>query len=212
MRSLLPPTVLILLTLSSGLIHGRLSGRWGQAEILASAGKRLNALPKRDLGDWRLVEEQPFEESVIAMLECTGHTARVYENRKTGGRVTMFVIVGPHGPTVAHTPDICYSSREYDIHREREKRGLKSPDGKRHTFWVMTMKSKSEVDPHFLRVWYAWSDGELWSAKDHPRWDYLGTPRLYKIQLAARIPEEDSADPIESFLASFLPELQEKMK
>ena len=212
MKLLITTSTLILLTLSSGLIHGRLAGRWGQAEILESAGKRLNALPKRDLGDWRLVAEQPFEDSVIAMLECSGQTSRVYRNAMTGSEVTMFVIVGPHGPTVAHTPDICYSSRAYDIHREREKRVFKSSDGKRHTFWVMTMKSKSEVDPHFLRVWYGWSDGELWSAKDHPRWDYLGTPRLYKIQLAARIPEEDSPDPIASFLVSFLPELQEKMK
>ncbi len=212
MKPLLPTTALILLTLASGLIHGRLSGRWGQAEILATAGQKLNELPKSDLGSWQFVEEQSFSESVVSMLECTGNTARVYRNTETGSQVTMFVIVGPHGPTVAHTPEICYSSRDYTVQKERQKQTIKMPDGKRHTFWVMTMKAKSEVDPHFLKVWYAWSDGERWQAKDHPRWDYLGQPRLYKIQLASRIPTEDSPDPIASFLRSFLPELQSRMK
>ncbi len=203
---------LLLATLASGAIHGHLVGRWGQAEILASAGKSLSELDKSDLGDWQFIEEQPFSESTVATLECSGQTARIYHNTKTGARVTMFVIVGPHGPTVAHTPDICYSSRDYTVHKEREKRTLKTADGKRHIFWVMTMKSRRAIDPHYLKVWYAWSDGELWSAKDHPRLDYLGQPRLYKIQLAARIAEEDAPDPVPSFLNSFLPKLQRKMK
>lgn len=212
MKPLLSLAVLLALTVSSGIIHGRLTGRWGQAEILASAGKRLNDLPKADFGDWQFVEEQPFDDSVAKMLECTGQTARVYLNTKTGARITMFVIVGPHGPTVAHTPDICYSSREYDIHTKRRKKTFKTPDGRRHTFWVMTMKSKSELDPHLLRVWYAWSDGETWSAKEHPRWDYLGAPRLYKIQLAARVDEASGTDPVEEFLKDFLPELAKHME
>ena len=76
------------------------------------------------------------------------------------------------------------------------------------------MKSKRDVDPHELRVWYAWSDGEKWSAEKNPRWDYLGLPRLYKIQLASRISEkEDSKNqPIKSFLEEFLPELSKYME
>ena len=206
--------LLLVATSASGIIHGHFSGRWGQADLLTNSGKQLNSLPEKSIGDWEVVEISDLSEELVDMLECAGNTTRVYRNQQIGASLNMFLIVGPHGPTVAHTPDICYSSREYEAAGEAVRKTIITGDGTRHVFWVLTMKSKRDVDPHELRVWYAWSDGEKWSAEKNPRWDYLGLPRLYKIQLASRISEkEDSKNqPIKSFLEEFLPELSKYME
>ena len=214
MRFFMATTVLIAITASSGWIHGRLAGRWQQDRLLVEAGERLGELPDEDLGPWQLDREDSLSDKIVQMLECTGYVTRSYVNLETGDRVTMFVIVGPHGPTVVHTPEICYSSRDYDVAVDKKRKSLVLGDGSRHEFWTLTMESRDELDPHELRVWYGWSDGTRWSAKDYPRWGYLGTPRLYKIQVAGRLRKGSghASDPVEDFLKHFLPTLRTYMK
>lgn len=206
--------ILVMFTVASGAIHGKISGRWGPAEILAVSGRKLNSLTTTRLGDWTVVKRSSLSDEVVEMLECSGNTTRVYRNQRTGATLNMFVIVGPHGPTVVHTPDVCYSSRDYKRPGDAVRKTIVTADGTRHVFWATTMTSNSDIDPHDLQVWFAWSDGEKWSASKKPRWDYLGFPRLYKIQVSSRISKnkDPKIEPIESFLEDFLPELSKHME
>ena len=213
-KAMIATLILVVFTVASGVMHGKMSGRWGQTKILAASGRKLNSLPTTRIGDWTVVKRSSLSDEVVEMLECSGNTSRVYRNQRTNATLNMFLIVGPHGPTVAHTPDICYSSRDYERQGDAVKKTIVTADGTRHAFWAVTMTSKSDIDPHDLRVLYAWSDGEKWSAAKNPRWDYLGFPRLYKIQLSSRISENKDAkiEPMESFLEDFLPELFKHME
>jgi hypothetical protein len=145
------------------------------------------------------------------MLQCPAHLSGVYEHRQTGDVLTLAVIVGPPGPVAVHTPEVCYSSREYTITDERQRVSVKGPHGD-HTFWGLPLRANS-LDASALRVLYGWSSGTIWEAADHPRFGYSGLPYLYKLQLAVTDQGKDATDfdPALDFVAEFLVQLQPRL-
>ena len=106
------------LTLADGVIHGRLTYRWvGTPTERLRAADRLEEVPDR-CGDWEVVSSKPLSEYVQSILQLESHISRVYVNRQTQQHVQVAVILGPFGPTSTHTPDICYTSRDYRILRQ----------------------------------------------------------------------------------------------
>ena len=76
--------------------------------------------------------------------------------------------------------------------------------------WRTTFKSRN-ISGHLLCVYYGWSRGDRWSATEGARWEYAGSPYLYKIQLAVQLPPgltPEETDPCKDFLVDFLPVLQ----
>ena len=194
------------LIMANGMIHGRLTYRWtDQPDAMRAAAAKLAELPE-DFGEWRMEESQLFDDYTLGILQCEGYVKRSYMHQKTGQLVNVAIIVGPFGPTSTHTPGICYTSRNYQIHGAAERIELSAADA---ALWFMTLQS-TDIDTHTIRVAYAWSDGGPWSASSQPRIEYGGRPYLYKIQVAGRLsafdPEEQ--DPCRSFLESFLPVLE----
>lgn len=193
------------LTLASGVIHGRLSHRWGPPPEILEAAKQLDSLPER-FGNWRLQTSVPLDSNALKMLQCVGYINRAYVHDSTGESVTLTVVLGPPGPIWGHKPDGCYSSREYRVVEQRRQVVFPgaAPD---EAFWVITFESK-DVQASLLRVFYAWSDGTVWSAPGEPRLKYGGRPFLYRMQVAGvpRIDARKEADnPCYEFLESFLP-------
>jgi hypothetical protein len=202
--------ILGLATLISGLLLGQASGRWGAAPAVVTAEQSLGRrLPERT-GNWRLRKEQELEPEVVKMMQCNAYIARVYEHDQTGDLVTVAVLVGPAGPISVHTPEICYSSRDYVVGRNRVKTSVDDTAGRRHGFWDVTLKAR-DSESSTQRVLYAWSTGDAWNAAAHPRFAYAGSPYLYKLQLAARSSADtkrDEFDPCQDFLRSFLTQCQ----
>lgn len=203
--------VVLGLTLMSGLVQGRLRGRWGIKADMAAAASRLESTPAK-FGEWDLAASQTLGESTVKMLECAGYLCGTYRNRATGDQVNMFVLLGPTGPISVHTPDICYSSREYTIVGAREKTAVRDSNGSGAEFWKLTLRS-NDLEASLLRVHYAWSDGSAWTASDNPRFQYAGRPLLYKIQVAGPASEAaaEAEDPGQGFLRDFLPVLQKHL-
>ncbi len=200
-------SVLVALTLLSGVLHGRMSNRWGQTSKLAEAGVLLADLPSI-IGDWQQVgTSHELSGEAAAALECSGYVIRNYVHRDTREIVTVGLIVGPAGPMSVHTPEVCYSSREYHLIAGPERQTLKTPDGLQHEFWRTTHRS-IRLEGSALLVYYGWNDGSRWTAADHPRLAYAGKPLLYKLQLAVPVPLADSPDREDAgmrFLRDFLP-------
>jgi len=197
------------LTLADGVIHGRWTYRWsGKPVERLKAAQRLQDVPDR-CGDWETAVSQPLSEYVRSILQCESHINRVYVNRQTGARVQVAVILGPFGPTSTHTPDICYTSRDYRILEERRRVSVPSGETSGSQLWVVTLGS-DQLDRDSQRVYYGWSDGGPWKAPGEPRVHFGGRPYLYKIQVAAAVPpgaEEEALDAGQSFLTSFLPQI-----
>ncbi|MHC4177967.1 MAG: exosortase-associated EpsI family protein [Planctomycetota bacterium] len=209
MRRFLPALTIVLvagLTLVSGLIHGRMSNRWGPSPDTLAVAKKLQDIPDQ-IGRWQLKAPDKMGDDTVKMLQCAGHILRTYEHQDTGESVNMFVILGPPGPISVHTPEVCYDSRGHPIRDARRRVIIQNGDGPENEFWAVTFRS-NDPTADTLRVYYAWSTGDRWSATEGPRYAYAGHPYLYKIQLASRLPshvDSEVDDPCSRFLQDFVP-------
>jgi hypothetical protein len=204
-RLIVLTVIAIAITTVSGAVYGRWTQRWGPPVDLELAGSQLAEIPQQ-LGDWRMLEERPVEENVRQILECAGSVVRVYAHQETGAVVNVAVIVGPSGPTAVHTPEICYSSRDFEISGPRMKSWFKPPGGLSHSLWATTFRSRN-AGRELLRVYYGWSAGDQWTASTSPRFEFGGSKLLYKIQVAALVGptnDDNSTDPCQDFMDAFL--------
>jgi hypothetical protein len=118
----------------------------------------------------------------------------------------MALIVGPPGPTAVHTPEICYSSRAFEIAEPRTKSSFKPTAESSHSLWKSTFRSRNAGSGK-LSVHYGWSLGDQWTASESPRFEFGGHSLLYKIQVAAQIDadvDDESIDPGQEFVNAFL--------
>lgn len=183
--------LMALVIVGAGLAYGHYSQRWGPPADIATAVERLDTLP-RQLGNWTAVEDLSMGESAITMLQCAGYANRRYVNSDNNQVLHVAIIVGPPGPIAVHTPEICYSSRAYEIQKSREvaKIDWKSQS---HSFWEVEFGSRNALADS-LKVMYGWSDGKQWQAANSPRFEFAALPYLYKLQLAAPIARGNRAD------------------
>src|SRR5262249_36917537 len=123
------------------------------------------------------------------------------------------VIVGPPGPVAVHTPEICYSSRDFAIKGERRLMTVKDANQQTHSLWELNLKSRAPGG-NALRVAYAWSPGGNWEASAHPRFAFGGLPYLYKLQVSVTANDDSKSsgfDPCQDFLSNFLSQLQPRL-
>ena len=145
-------TLVVALTLVSGVVQGRIRNRWGPSETMLEAARKLQDVPG-EFGNWRLESSEEMSDDSLEQLECAGYIVRQYVNQRTGERISMFLIVGPAGPIAVHTPEICYSTQNY---RSRDpRREVAVQDSKKQdlgTFWAMSFHSKAAAQRPAPRV------------------------------------------------------------
>jgi uncharacterized protein DUF3485 len=200
------------LTTGGGLIHGKLSNRWGAPQKMIDAGEKIQHLPSQ-IGTWKLRTSERLAESARSMLECTGDVAARYENATTTESVGLTLVVGPAGTISVHSPEVCLPSQNFRIVKPRRLVKVRDAADVEHEFWVTEFQTQ-DVESQHVCVYYAWSTGGSWSSPNDARIKFAGTPFLYKIQLVASAlpgatrPQDDAAS---SFLRVFLPEARAKI-
>jgi hypothetical protein len=205
--------VLLVSTGAVGYLHGSMTNSWKLSPRSRVASQRLQSLPAKDFGNWRLVQENEFPPAVLSILEQPTYFSRTYQHSQTGDTISVAVLVGQPGPVSVHTPEICYSSRDYKVAGERQRHETVAADGRRHEFWKLSFDT-NQADALPLDVMYGWSTGTVWEATEQPRYSFGGLSHLYKLQLAASVAERrdpDDFDPLQDFLAGFLRELQRQL-
>ena len=214
--------VLSAITYGIGEVHGKLSNRDGLRPDVIAAGKKLEHLPT-EFGEWVTENDKGLSKNVKQILECTGSVSRVYRNQKTGETISVAVILGPAGPVAVHTPEICYSTQEFNVVKKRNRWTLPQydeagnvktdadPNIPADEFWDLLLQSRA-VSGSSLRVVYAWTITNHWKAVDYPRFSYAGSPYLYKLQLAGpALLDNNQRDVCAEFLTAFLPVLRSHM-
>lgn len=203
---------IVVLTTSGGLIYGRLSHRWGHSQLEVDAASRLEQIPQR-IDNWQSSGSTHLPDYARNELECAGDIVRQYSDAESGTQIGVTLVAGPVGTIAVHSPEICFSSQNYQVLGEREKVTLRDDEGTEHTFWAVDFETK-DLEAQRIRVYYAWSVGGPWSAPDDPRISFLGNPYLYKIQLVAPLvaSEENKAqDPLPPFLRLLLPRARDEL-
>lgn len=197
--------VLLAVTLATGVVHGTRTNRWGPQPDLVAAAKLLEETPDQVAG-WHRLPSEDLDPRVSEMLQCRGSLCRVYEHAETGERVSVFVLLGPAGPIAVHTPEICYSSKDYRIVEDRQR----WPINEHEDLWDLRLK-RNDLSETPLRVVYGWTNDRQWHATDWPRFAYGGRPLLYKLQMAGPVPGNENQDACRDFLNAFLPLLQKHL-
>jgi hypothetical protein len=206
------------LTILSGVIHGRMSNRWGVPPDVLAAAKKLQGVPAK-FGNWTLQSSEEMSDHVVKMLECAGYFVREYRYRddEQPGReasVKVALLLGPSGPMSSHTPEICFKSQNYPIEGDRERLTVRGEDGSQGDFWAVTFKANDPAGD-MIRVYYGWSTGGPWRAPENHRFAFASYPFLYKIQVASVVPLSTnlgSDDPCRAFLKDFVPAVKPYLK
>jgi hypothetical protein len=204
--------VVAVATMASGAAAGRLRNRWGKPDEAAGAADRIAALPEH-FGDWDLQESRAVGPSVAAMLQCYGALDRTYRHRASGQSVSMFLSAGPPGPSVVHTPAVCYTSANYVVINEPRPMRVRKGRHAAADFWEVQLQ-KEDLQGAAVRVVYAWNAGAGWLAPEHPRFAFGGKPVVYRLQIASTVnanAESESADLCRTFLQDSLPILDEQL-
>ncbi len=193
------------LTLMSGLLHGRMSQRWGMDDRMQAAAERLQLFPEQ-VGPWHQEATYELGDSAMQLLECQGYIHRGYRHQETGDYLKLAVMVGPGSKMSIHVPEICYEASNFSLLGDRKRMSIES-NGEEQSFWSV-MFQVNDVSERRVRVLYGWSTGKSWTAPRLPRWSVAGYPILYKLQLSyiaedamAQDPEADN-----EMLANFMRE------
>jgi hypothetical protein len=188
--------------------------------LLQAAGERVNRLP-RQIGHWRMTKSEPLDDDTQRMLRCSAHEQRVYVDDQTGETVSLILLTGVAGPLVAHTPEVCYSSADFEVVDSAHPETIRGAGEAADVFAEVTFKSRT-VAAENQRVFYAWRKSQgPWQAPQNPRLSLGGQPMLYKLQLAADIPagspkasspkDKSASDPARRFLGDLLPALDKTL-
>lgn len=176
------------------------------AALQAAAAQLQEPLPQR-IGNWQMFgPEQQLGDDEQRMLQCRAYVYRIYEHVQTGDVISVALLLGPTGPIAVHTPEICYSSRDYSISDDRRETAIEDADHVAHTFWEIRA-TPNQAGPLPLRVLYGWTTGAAWEATRRPRFAFGGSPYLYKLQLTGPVTADSPPsefDPCQDFLAQFL--------
>ena len=198
MRIVGATALIVAILVVSGIVQGNFTGRWIPADTdLSVELARVNGIPET-IGDWRMSNQVEPKENVLKILLCKAYLQREYTNVETGDEVSVVWIAGPSGPTVAHIPEICYTSQNYEAKGERVRFDLKRGG----SLWRNEFHSKGLAGDEFV-VLYGWSRGEDWQASSYPRIEFGGASLVYKVQVSAQV-SENNTDPAANFVNQFL--------
>ena len=197
------------LTLVCGIIHGRMSNRWGPSPDTLAAAEKLKEFPNQ-FGSWRLHSSETMSDTAVEMLEPVGYISGWYVNQQTDEFISMTVILAPLGPLGGHTPEGCLGCKGYTVLKERQRVTIQGSDGSDHEFWTAAVQS-SGPDTKMLRLYYAFSTGDRWSAPARPRFTLAGHIYVYKVLLSCNASNAspgtnpETGDSCRKFLQDFIP-------
>ncbi len=180
----------IIATLIPAWYHGTRTFRWGEDETASILAGRLKGLPG-NIGSWQMVDEGELRLEEIRQLQPVGYLVRRYSFGEMNANV--FVIVGPTGPIAAHTPDICFDSRNYEMLDDRSKFKIGTSALDESECWVRRFESRA-VQKQAIKTWYTWMVDKSWQASTNPRVSFSDSPYLIKVQVAVLYPDVESMD------------------
>lgn len=209
-RQLVALAFVALLTAGAVYSSAALTGGNGNEPIEPLRIANFERLP-HSIGLWHHEQDAVLEQPVIAMVQSAAYSARVYRHQITGRKMTVVALLGPMGPTVAHTPRVCYAATGYQLlseHLETIKGRSVSETGRQSTFSCSRWGKPEMADR--LTVLHAWNTGQDWESPTYPRIAFAGKRWLYSLQIVVGNDGQsdapaDDAELCNGFLAEYLP-------
>lgn len=213
MSRYLPGIVALAVVVTTGIVHGIQSARWGSGANLAAAAARLEDIPAV-IGDWDS-EVQTIPKDQLEMAGAVNYLGRAYTNRVTRKSVNIVILCGRHGPMATHPPTVCFEGAGWKLTEDVKKRKIKDLEeiGSAE-FWQGEFAKEVPGQVVRIRTLWSWGTSGSWVAADYPRHDFAGSEHLYKIYVTINATDRDDpsfVDPSPDFLKLFLPLLKSKL-
>jgi hypothetical protein len=125
-------------------------------------------------------------------------------------QTTVFILLGPTGPTAVHTPDICFSSRDYTIAEKRQVASV-GGDSASPSKCFETRFQSSDASGRYLKSWYAWTVDGNWAATENTRYHFAGNRYLFKIQIATAYADRESMEN-DKAMGKFIAEIEQALR
>jgi hypothetical protein len=217
MKQVVPIAVGVVLIIGVGVVDGVLTDRWGRDEKLQAAAQRLEKNVPVEVGDWNSTAVE-ISASQLQQAEAVGHFSRRFSRESNSEeQVSVLALCGPHGPIAVHPPTVCFVGAGWRPGYAPKKREFKDESGKKSlgTFWVTDFTKDVDGVPTTMRTFWGWSNGSDagWRASNNPRFEFAGSPFLYKLYVTVPVdPNDDDDKTGEDFIRSFLPAIDKAIR
>jgi hypothetical protein len=169
------------LLVAAGLVHGRLTDRWGTSTELVDATARLQRVPE-SIGDWQS-RDLPLEKRQIDRAGIQGYVSRSYWNAKDGRQLSILLVCGRPGKIAVHTPDVCYRGAGYEPEHEPVVEVPGTVGGQPARFLKARFGKDTAAGPRVLDIAWSWNARGSWEIPANPRVAFASRAYLYKIYL-----------------------------
>jgi hypothetical protein len=166
------------LLVGSGLVHGRLTDRWGTSDALARAIGRLDRVP-RSIGDWES-RDVAMDRRQIDHAQIGGYLSRKYRNVRDGREATVLLVCGRPGPISVHTPDVCYEGAGYKAGSPPVPGSIATGDHRAGFLEARFWKVDALV-PEVLDILWTWNARGVWETPANPRIGFAPYQALFKV-------------------------------
>jgi len=179
-RFILIPLAILAVVLP-GIAHGVWTARWAMTEEPQASASRLGEL-SLSLPDWE-GEDAKVDPRQLAHAELAGCIARRYIQRNDGSQLGMLLACGRPGPTVVHTPEICYPARGYQAVGALEKKEIDLAGLAKAEFFIRIFEKPNPGGAaDRIRIYWAWNAaGAGWKAFANPRLKLGFEPVVHKL-------------------------------
>ncbi len=170
-RAQLPWAATLAILAASGVIQGRLDGRWSSSPSLDAAVGRIGRLPGR-VGPWA-GEDGELDQVALRRAGIAGGLLRRYRDAGTGALVSVLLVCGRPGPISVHTPEVCYAGAGFEL--------AAPPSTPIPGFLAARMVREGPAALETLQVCWSWNASGAWEAPANPRLAFGARPFLYKL-------------------------------
>jgi hypothetical protein len=197
--------------LGTGLLHGRITNRWGNSDTLQGAVDKLPQLPLL-AGPWdgTLTE---METDPVATRGTGAHVTARFVHRPSGEVIWVTLVCGRPGPLSLHPPTVCLPAQGH-IQKGPEGRATLSkglgPSIGKAEFATAKFIKKAPV-PQLVDFYWSYSFDGRWDVPQDPRINLARQPAVYKfyvVRQASQVADPLEENPCLPFLRDYLPQLQ----
>ena len=209
----IPLTVVLVIvaigTWKQGVYTDRFTWIEQDTEQLDNFTKRLEHVPL-EFGDW-VGEVKAYNEDQFIRSKCNGCFSSMYENKRTGDAVTVYLVSGTARNATIHTPDWCYRGAGYEMKAKPNSYRISSDDISSE-FVTTTFNRETAFEQQHLRIFWTFSENGTWEGPVRAKIHFAGKSALFKMYLISPILKRDDSvesSPAKQFAEDFMPILTE---
>lgn len=172
----------------AGLVHGRITDRWGVPSSVSAAADRLDHLPDVIHG-WTSTRRD-VSDRVLTAAAAANIVDRNFLSPE-GDHIQVMIVCGRPGPVTRHPPNVCFTASGL-----RQASGITTdrfpnePDRQSMEFAQCLFESE-EASSRFITQWSFSSNGRDWQMPGNPRMAFAGEGWLYKLYIIASEAKDD---------------------